>query len=159
MNMLPLIEEMANTLRISSSIVIIIFTIALTLSVILFCSMIFGNVRLGVLFGFIPLSFCGFINIIPIYIGIIYGVFSYITFSLFRDVEYNEVNKEEIDYWTIYSNKMKLAYCAKFGGNNSGFNDEVDKRIAIMVRLRKGYTRSIAQSWLKQMEKFTEMQV
>lgn len=64
--------------------------------------------------------------------------------------------EEQID-WTRYGERLKLAYTAKFGGENPGFNSEVDYRIKIMVNTDGGYTRQIAKDWVKRMSKFTEL--
>jgi len=61
--------------------------------------------------------------------------------------------------WGDFGNRMKLAYTAKFGGENSGFNEEVDQHIAIMRALTKssGTTKEIAEDWLKRMAQFVEI--
>lgn len=65
--------------------------------------------------------------------------------------------EEQID-WLRYGNRLKLAYAAKFGGENSGFNGEVDYKIKIMVNTDKGYTRQLAKDWVKRMSKFVEIE-
>jgi hypothetical protein len=64
--------------------------------------------------------------------------------------------KENIDYWDKHAQELKEAYSAKFGGENTGFNDEVDKHILIMKKLGNSFTRTLAWEWLKRMDKFTD---
>jgi|WetSurMetagenome_2_1015567.scaffolds.fasta_scaffold68395_5 hypothetical protein len=61
--------------------------------------------------------------------------------------------------WGDFGNRMKAAYTAKFGGENKGFNDEVDKRIAVMKSLsfKEGMTKETTEDWLKRMAVFVEI--
>lgn len=56
--------------------------------------------------------------------------------------------------WTRYGERLKLAYAAKFGGDNPGFDQEVDLHIKILVDTDKGYTRQLAKDWVERMSKF-----
>lgn len=56
--------------------------------------------------------------------------------------------------WRDYGERLKKAYTAKFGGDNPGFESEVDYRIKLMVDTDKGYHREVAKDWLKRMSKF-----
>jgi hypothetical protein len=60
------------------------------------------------------------------------------------------------DRWESYGRRIKDAYSAKFGGDNPGFGEEIDKRINIMRSNGRGFTRKLASDWLKRMTKFTE---
>jgi len=59
--------------------------------------------------------------------------------------------------WNAFGNRLKLAYTAKFGGENPAFNSEVDGHIKVLQALGKGYTKSQAEDWLKRMAKFVEV--
>ena len=59
--------------------------------------------------------------------------------------------------WRAFGNRLKAAYTAKFGGENIGFNQEVDQRINVMRSLGKGSTKSLAEDWLKRIAKFVEV--
>ncbi len=65
-------------------------------------------------------------------------------------------NQQGASTWDIYGQQLKAAYSAKFGATNTGFNEEVNARIAIMNNNGRGFTRSLAYDWLKRMHKFTE---
>jgi hypothetical protein len=56
--------------------------------------------------------------------------------------------------WTRYGERLKLAYSAKFGGDNPGFNEEVDNHIKILVNTDKGFARQLAKDWVERMSKF-----
>ena len=64
-----------------------------------------------------------------------------------------------MDYfsWGAYGKRLKLAYAAKFFGDNSGFDQEVDARIAIMRVMGNGDTKVLAEEWLKKMARFVEI--
>lgn len=57
--------------------------------------------------------------------------------------------------WEKYGERLKSAYAAQFGGENPGFNDEVDARIKLMINTDYGYRRALAKNWLKRMANFT----
>lgn len=59
--------------------------------------------------------------------------------------------------WNAFGNRLKAAYSAKFGGDNKGFDDEVDEHIKAVKALGKGFTKSIDVDWLKRMAKFVEI--
>lgn len=59
--------------------------------------------------------------------------------------------------WKAFGNRMKVAYEAKFGYINTGFNQEVDQHIKAMEVLGKGSTKTINEDWLKRMAKFVEI--
>jgi hypothetical protein len=67
-----------------------------------------------------------------------------------------DIPQEKID-WLRYGERLKLGYTAKFGGENQGFNNEVDYKIKIMVNTDKGFTRQLAKDWIKRMSKFTNI--
>ena len=58
--------------------------------------------------------------------------------------------------WAEYGQRLKLAYASKYGGENGGFNQEVDQRVGVMEHNGRGWTRTLAKSWLKRMSVFTE---
>lgn len=106
----------------------------------------------------IPLTFMGFM---PFWMCIIYALIGIGYIFIYSSPELTtEATPSYLtivgDYWAEYGNKLKLAYASKFGGENSGFNEEVDTRIAIMQNNGRGFTRAIAKDWLKRMERFTE---
>jgi hypothetical protein len=91
------------------------------------------------------------ISIVPIlFVAMVIGV---IIMSLGKDSE----AEKQID-WTKYGERLKLAYAAKFGGENPGFNNEVDYRIKILVNTDKGFTRQLAKDWVKRMSDFVDIQ-
>jgi len=59
--------------------------------------------------------------------------------------------------WSAFGNRMKVAYSAKFGGDNPGFDEEVDAHIKAVKALGKGFTKSVDMDWLKKMAKFVEI--
>lgn len=110
------------------------------ISIIRPCSTIFG-----IFFGFIPMWFV-FITI-PISIAVV----------LFIPNELSEQQEtRDIDYWDLYADGLKKAYASKFGYQNTGFDDEVNKRIDVMKNCGRGFSRTIARDWLRRMHKFTE---
>lgn len=56
--------------------------------------------------------------------------------------------------WEKYGERLKRAYAANFGGDNPGFNEEVDARIKLMIEADHGYRRQLAKNWLKRVSKF-----
>lgn len=90
-------------------------------------------------------------------IAVIYGIIK----GLGKDSNHEIINSEyrvgdKID-WIRYGERLKLAYAAKFGGDNLGFNQEVDYHIKILVNTDKGYTRQLAKDWVKRMSAFVEI--
>lgn len=89
---------------------------------------------------------------------LIYGVV--VIPLIFRVIDgYSENTEEEQsveDYWVQYGKGLKLAYASKFGGENNGFNQEIDQRVGVMMNNGRGFTRALAKDWLKRMHKFTE---
>ncbi len=84
-------------------------------------------------------------------------VFAIITiFWVFKSMGVDS-SKEQID-WLRYGERLKLAYASKFGGDNRGFDGEVDYHIKIMVSNDKGFTRQLAKDWVKRMSKFVEIE-
>jgi hypothetical protein len=59
--------------------------------------------------------------------------------------------------WNDFGNRMKVAYTAKFGGENIEFNKEVDMHINAVKVLGNGFTKNIDIDWLKRMAKFVEI--
>ncbi len=59
--------------------------------------------------------------------------------------------------WNAYGNRLKTAYEAKFGYPNPEFNKMVDQHVKIMESMGKGYTKDMAEDWIKQMAKFVEV--
>jgi hypothetical protein len=101
-----------------------------------------------------------FIGFIPMFIPICHFLLSviYISYNMFnyKPSDLPDTPLGQVDYWEAYGNRLKEAYSAKFGGENKGFNDEVNNRIVIMQKLKHGFTNTIAYDWLKRMKKFTE---
>jgi hypothetical protein len=85
----------------------------------------------------------GVITVIAMFVAIFGG---------YKVVQYIRTKK-----WADFGNRMKAAYTAKFGYENTGFNEEVDQHIAVMHTLGKGYTKSLNEDWLKRMAKFVEI--
>lgn len=79
--------------------------------------------------------------------------------SIFRSLgkDTSEEIAMQID-WVKYGERMKLAYTAKFGGENKGFNDEVDARIKILVNTDRGFSRQLAKDWVHRMSNFVEIE-
>jgi hypothetical protein len=93
----------------------------------------------------------GVIQIFPIMLFVCLAIGSF-AIGLGKDVG------QEIGYdWKSYGERLKLAYAAKFGGRNMGFENEVDYRIKIMIDTDKGFAREVAKDWLKRMSKFTSI--
>lgn len=132
--------------------------LAIVIAANLFTYFYLGNIYLS---GMVTLGILGFsviLGIIPIWLVGIYGLtFVYLLF-FYTTNAYNttEPSTTDTDAWAEYGNKIKLAYTAKFGGENAGFNDEVDKRILVMQNNRRGFTHTIARDWLRRMSNFTE---
>jgi hypothetical protein len=82
-----------------------------------------------------------------------------IIFGMLKGMEIvgdTEEEKSTDDYWVQYGERLKSAYTSKFFGENSGFNQEVDARVNIMMNNGRGITRILAKDWLKRIHKFTE---
>lgn len=116
----------------------------------------FGSPRLSAFISLGTMLIVTMLGMIPIWITFIYGTM--VVGSLFfftGDSESQEIAQAR-NTWAAYGERLKEAYAAKFGGRNPGFEDEVDKRIAVMQNLKKGFTHTIARDWLKRTENFTE---
>ena len=59
--------------------------------------------------------------------------------------------------WSSFGRRMKRAYAAKFGGENSAFNTDLDYRIKVMRTQGDGHTWTLAEDWLRRMAKFVEI--
>lgn len=62
--------------------------------------------------------------------------------------------------WNAFGNRLKLAYTAKFGGENPQFNEAVDQHIQIVRTLSLGTetgTKKMAEEWLKRMAHMVEV--
>ena len=121
------------------------------LSVILFTYFYFGSLLVSLVSANIILGSGVFLGLLPLWVAALFGVTA--AFIFFTPTE---AVPETTDYWLQYGTRLKEAYSAKFGGANGGFNDEVDKRIVVMQKLRIGFTHTLARDWLRRMGKFTE---
>ena len=70
--------------------------------------------------------------------------------------------KEIIRYkrWDDFGNRLKLAYTAKFGGENKEFNEEVNNRILQCKTMKVGIgsnTKGSAERWLKEYAHMVEI--
>lgn len=92
------------------------------------------------------------IEVMPIVFGVVLSIQAFYTVG--KDSKGEMV---EIVDWGRYGDRIKLAYAAKFGGENKGFNEEVDARIRILVDTDKGWTRQLAKDWIYRMSKFTDL--
>lgn len=94
--------------------------------------------------------------------GLITGVMStifsiVIIVSMFAAIGGAGVVVAKILRWNDFGNRMKVAYTAKFGGENVEFNKEVDMHINAVRVLSGGATKKIDMDWLKRMAKFVEI--
>lgn len=104
----------------------------------------------------IPILIFGlYLGWIPIWILLIYLTFC-AGMLILAPASEPMPEREDTDAWSSYGQRLKNAYSAKFGGENAGFNDEVDKRIEIMRHLKRGFSHTIARDWLRRMKGFTE---
>jgi len=84
---------------------------------------------------------------------LVYGVM--IIFVVFATIFGGKAVVEYIKYkrWDDFGNRLKLAYTAKFGGENPAFNQEVDAMILQCKTMKKGIgndTKRSAEMRLKQ---------
>lgn len=136
----------------------IIFTIALMLGLGI-VALIFTRSYLLSMIAPLPALFIGlWLGFIPIWLALMLGAFAFSTVWLYGFGGSSEVPQGETPstYWQKYGDNIKLAYAAKFGGRNAGFDDEVNTRINIMEHNGRGFTRTLANEWLKRMSRFTE---
>ena len=126
----------------------------------LFAYFWFRSILVSNFFAMIPLVAGALMGIIPMWIAAMFSIVSFYTVwsSIMGVPELSGVATEPSigSEWDEYGQRIKDAYSAKFGGENNGFNDEVNNRIAIMNHNGRGFTRTIAYDWLKRMSKFTE---
>ena len=141
----------------------IILTIAIYLGLFIAIYKFTGYFIYGMISGGIAITFSAFyFHFIPVWIALIYILLCgyYLAYWIFFSVPKDSTTETEPitgqSQWDIYGQQLKDAYTAKFGGQNTGFNSEVDKRISIMNHNGKGFTRSLAYDWLKRMNRFTE---
>ena len=89
-------------------------------------------------------------------ISVILGVFKY--FAGEEDTgERRIVRIIRYKKWDSFGNRMKVAYSAKFGGENPAFNEAVDQHIKAVKVFGKGYSKERNIQWLKRMAKFVEI--
>ena len=148
--------EVADILGLPSDNIVLIISLTATVAIFLFLLLITGSY----IFAFItsvPFLFLNsMIGNVPYWIPIVYsfvGIALSATYAMYKE---EGVLPPTPDYWDDYGNRIKNAYSAKFGGANTGFNEEVDGRIEVMKHNGKGFTRTIATLWLKRMHQFTE---
>jgi len=87
----------------------------------------------------------------------LYAIAMLISGSLFIVWNYSQNGEDTITYPESYRERMIKAYEAKFGGENTAFNEKLDSHIKAVESLRKGYTRSVHMDALKRLEKFVEL--
>lgn len=59
--------------------------------------------------------------------------------------------------WKAFGNRIKVAYSAKFCGENTAFTEEVDQLILAMESLGNGATKKTQLGRLKRLAKFVEV--
>ncbi len=136
----------------------IIVTILLAVLISIMVYFYTGGILIAVISATAEIMVSGFLGFIPLWIVFLQVLCIVSTFLFFSisDSTKSQTVAQNTDAWVEYGNKLKTAYSAKFGGENTGFNDEIDYRIAIMQNLKHGFTHTIARDWLKRMERFTE---
>jgi len=75
----------------------------------------------------------------------------------YKTVSFSSFTVKRYRMWNAFGERLKEAYAAKFNGENSAFNEEVDTLIKIMRTLGKGYTKKIAENRLKALSSFAEI--
>lgn len=151
----PYFLAIANLFQFSTGTVGMILFIILSLALFIFIYLQSGSIFIGATLGAAPLIILGsWLGYVPFYILVLPLFLCSILFTSGDSDNFTEAQVH--NEWGEYSNRIKKTYSAKFGGENPGFNDEVDKRIAVMQNCGQGFTRTIARDWLKRMERFTE---
>jgi uncharacterized membrane protein len=155
----PVIDPLAVFLGINSLTVGIIIVIVMVTMIYLSVYLWSGSNILSAA-GSMLITLAGvFLGMIPIWTALLLGLFLTVSLSFhlggYSTDQIEATNKGETG-WQEYGNRLKESYAAKFGGRNLGFEDEVDKRIAIMQNLKNGFSRTLARDWLKRIERFTE---
>lgn len=146
--------ELFNIFGINPSIVSIIIAMILVLIIWVSALIWTGSSIIAIIVSIGSLIPLGVLGFIPIWIAVMYGVFA-IGYVLMWGGSGVPANATE-DYWVQYGDRIKLAYSAKFGGENLAFSDEVNKRVNVMLHNRNGFTKTISRDWLKRMNNFTE---
>ncbi len=157
-NILPILSQLASIFGINAQIIGIVITIILALMISMACYLYFGSIFIALLGTNGVLLASIFIGFVPFWIGFVFAIIAtgYFIIAGSSETSTQPTATDNPDKWIEYGNRLKLAYTAKFGGENTGFNQEVDYRINIMQHNRRGFTHTIARDWLKRMERFTE---
>ncbi len=152
------INEYAEVFGVSTQTIWIIIVLSVTFLVNIFVLFITKSRLISLISSMISILFCSIVGIIPLWITVTTlltcGIYTFYYISASPVVPDGD---SVIDYWDLYSDRMKKAYEAKFGYANTGFDDEVNRRINVMKNINSGFTQTIAKEWLNRMERFTEM--
>ena len=148
--------EVADILGLPSDNIVLIISLTATVAIFVFLLLITGSYLFAFTLSAPFLVLNAMLGNVPYWIPPVYifiGIALSVTYAVIKeDVELPPTP----DYWDAYGEDMKNAYSSKFGGANTGFNEEVDIRIGVMKHNGRGFTRTIATLWLKRMHKFTE---
>lgn len=93
-------------------------------------------------------------GLIPIWM---IGIFTLLAIIIHTSQLYSFSPTSEHFNWNSYGERVKQAYSAKYFGENSGFNEEVDVRIKIMRETDKGIQRELAKAWLRRKSRWLEL--
>ena len=90
-------------------------------------------------------------------VGVVLVIFSaMIIFMMLRTMA-DKRQTELIKSWDDFGNRLKLAYTAKFGGENPAFNQEVDSMILQCKTLKKGIGSSAKTSAEMRLKEYAHM--
>lgn len=158
MSQFTIINQLSSYLGINSMIIMFIIISSLAIILYILTYLYFGSPFFASLTSLMPIVLATILGFVPIWILLLYGILglTQLFFKYGSTSQVEQIATEDMDKWDIYANRLKDAYSAKFGGENSGFNQEVDLRIKVMQHNRNGFTHTIARDWLKRMERFTE---
>jgi len=150
-------DIISTSLGITSNILWIIILISFIAAIGIASYFYFGSIIISLSFVTGILLLGSITGIIPIWIVLLHFIPSlFYWLFLYNPTEPIPSNMAIIDYWEQYGLRLKEAYTAKFGGENKGFNDEVNKRVLVMQKLQHGFTCTVSRDWLQRMKKFTE---
>lgn len=79
-----------------------------------------------------------------------------VVFMIFNMMQKGQ-NTKTLKLWEDFGNRLKLAYTAKFGGENPAFNQEVDSMILQCKTLKKGIGSSAKTSAEMRLKEYAHM--
>jgi Na+(H+)/acetate symporter ActP len=155
-----LITTIVSLLHISPMVAGVVISVPLLVAVGVTAYLLTGNKYIAMVSQTGGVIACVFVGVLPHWVALCYGFFV-VAFTVSQvfynpEGEVDAIETQAMDEWEAYGQRLKLAYSAKFGGDNPGFDDEVNQRVRVMQRIRGGFTHTIARDWLRRMEKFTE---